>query len=130
MKINSLFIYIGNIYFGIYLNKNILVNVRYKRQVTLPFYIPQFKLSRKGIPLFYTPQIKRSRVQVLFLVYRSGCCFYSTRVACTLELGLREMGYFSLSRRKLVSRYPSLFVSPLFTEQETFNLIISPKIMG
>ena len=94
LKINSLFIYIGNIYFGIYLNKNILVNVRYKRQDTLPFYIPQFKLSRKDIPLFYTPQFKRSRVQVLFLVYRSGCCFHSTRVACTLELGLRENGAF------------------------------------
>ena len=91
MKINSLFIYIGNTYFGIYLNKNISVNVRYKRQDTRPFYIP----------LFYTPQFKRSRVQVLFLVYRSGCCFHSTRVACTLELGLRENSQFKLSRQDI-----------------------------
>ena len=52
LKINSLFIYIWNLHFGIYLNKNILINVRYKRQDTRPFYIPQFKLSRQDIPLF------------------------------------------------------------------------------
>ena len=109
LKINSLLIYIGNIYFGIYLNKNILVNVGYKRQDTLPFYIPLFKLSRKDIPLFYTPQFKRSRVQVLFLVYRSGCCFHSTRVACTLELGLRENPQFKLSRQNI-----PLFYTPQF----------------
>ena len=138
LKTNSLFIYIWNLHFGIYLNKNILVNVKYKRQDNRPFNIPlfhtpqfirsrvqvlflvyrsgccfystrvactlelglrensQFKLSRQDIPLFYTPQFKRSRVQVLFLVHRSGCCFHSTRVACTLELGLRENGVFSL----------------------------------
>ena len=99
LKINSLFIYIGNIYFGIYLYKNILVNVRCKRQDTLPFYIP----------LFYTPQFKRSRVQVLFLVYRSGCCFHSTRVACTLELGSRENYKFKLSRQDIPLSYTPQF---------------------
>ena len=120
MKINSLFIYIGNTYFGIYLNKNISVNVRYKRQDTRPFYIP----------LFYTPQFKRSRVQVLFLVYRSGCCFHSTRVACTLELGLRENGVFRPLASQTCLKVPLSFCITIIYRTRNFQLNHKPNDNG